>query len=91
MTIDGKKVTTDTISESINPTTEEVLGKVPVATREHLNDAVDAAARAFPAWSATSPQKRHEILSKLSDLLAQHTEQFAELLVKEVGKPMAMA
>jgi acyl-CoA reductase-like NAD-dependent aldehyde dehydrogenase len=56
-----------------------------------LDDAIDAASRAFPAWAATPATKRHEMLSELSDLLTQHQDQFVELIVKEVGKSRAMA
>jgi acyl-CoA reductase-like NAD-dependent aldehyde dehydrogenase len=75
----------------INPATEEPVAVVPLATKQQLDDAVDAASRAFPAWSATPVEKRQELLSKLGDLVEIHQAQFAELLVKEVGKPRVVA
>lgn len=75
----------------VNPTTEEPVAAVPISTRQQLDGAVDAACRAFPAWSATPIEKRQEMLSKLADLVTEHQSQFAELLVKEGGKVKAFA
>ena len=41
-----------------NPATGEMLGKVPIATREDVDDAVQAALRAFPGWRRTPPEDR---------------------------------
>lgn len=75
----------------INPATEEVFANVPLATKQHLDDAVQAASRAFPSWAATPVEKRQELLVKLGDRLSEHASEFAEILVKDVGKPRDQA
>ncbi len=52
--IDGKKVSTEDSFPVLNPATEEVIAQCPKASVEHVDQAVAAARRAFPAWSATS-------------------------------------
>ena len=89
--IDGKKVTSPTFADIINPATEEILTRVPIATPEQLDAAILAAERAFPAWSATPWEARQAALATLADLLDQHAEQFAQLLMREVGKDRASA
>jgi acyl-CoA reductase-like NAD-dependent aldehyde dehydrogenase len=91
LTIDGEKIASSETKIVINPATEEPLAAAPVATRQHLEDAVNAASRANHSWSAIPVKKRQEMLSNLGDLVAVHREQFTELLIKEVGKPKALA
>jgi acyl-CoA reductase-like NAD-dependent aldehyde dehydrogenase len=91
LTINGKKVASSETKDVINPATEEPFAAAPIATPQHLEDAVNAASRALPSWSATPVEKRQEMLSNLGDLVARHLQQFVELLNKEVGKPKAAA
>ena len=62
---------------------------MPVATPAQLEDAILAAERAFPAWSATPWEERQAALSRLADLIDEHTEQVGYLLMKEIGKDRA--
>ena len=62
---------------------------MPVATPAQLEDAILAAERAFPAWSATPWEERQAALSRLADLIDEHTEQVEYLLMKEIGKDRA--
>ncbi len=89
--IDGKKATSPTTVDIINPATEDLFVRVPVATAEQLDAAILAAERAFPTWSATPWEARQAALSKLADLLDRHADQFAQLLMREVGKDRASA
>lgn len=91
LTIDGQKVISNETKEVINPATEEVFAHVPLATKQHLDDAVSAASRAFPVWSATPVEKRQELLSQLGELVKLHEAEFAEILIKDVGKPKNQA
>lgn len=68
-----------------------MLATVPVATPEQLDDAVDTASRAFPAWAATPVQERQALLERMGQLLYQELDQFVELVVKEVGKSRSLA
>ncbi|SIR76299.1 aldehyde dehydrogenase family protein [Williamsia sterculiae] len=74
-----------------NPATGQVFAEVPVATRADLDDAVTAAAAAYPGWSATSAAERAAAVSAIGDRLEAHAEEFITLLTAEQGKPRSMA
>ena len=53
--------------------------------------AIEAAARAFPAWKATSAYDRAKILKKTADLLRERADAIARTLTREQGKPLPEA
>jgi acyl-CoA reductase-like NAD-dependent aldehyde dehydrogenase len=55
------------------------------------DDAVEAAEAAFPAWAATPIEERRAMMTQALEILQAHEAELAELLVKEQGKPLAMA
>jgi acyl-CoA reductase-like NAD-dependent aldehyde dehydrogenase len=75
----------------INPSTGEVFAVAPHADAGMVDDAVEAAEAAFPAWAATPIEERRAMMTKALDILQAHEAELAELLVKEQGKPLAMA
>lgn len=75
----------------INPATEETLGILPHASRVDLDRALEAAARAFPVWSAMTAMQRWAIMSKAADLIEQRKAQIARTLTLENGKPLGEA
>ena len=91
MLINGEKVTTEQQLPVINPATEEVLAYVPVATKEHLNSAVEAARNALPSWSAKSLEERSQLINNFADKISQKKEELAQLLTLEQGKPLNFA
>ena len=91
MSINGEKVTTEQQLHVINPATEEVFAYVPVATKEHLNSAVDAARNALPSWSAKSLEERSELISRFAEKISEKKEELAQLLTMEQGKPLNFA
>lgn len=62
-----------------------------VATESDCMDAVDAAAAAQPAWAATPPRERGELLRTAYQIVTDEVEYFAELMVRENGKSWADA
>jgi len=74
-----------------DPATEDVLAHVADASPGDGVAAVAAAAAALPAWGATSPRERSEILRRAFDLMTERREQLAELIVLENGKALADA
>jgi len=74
------------VTESVNPATGEVLGAVPRSGPEDVEDAVRAAAAAFPAWRRTPAPRRAEILFKAAEHLLSHKEDLARLMTQEMGK-----
>ena len=91
MTIGGSAVTSESTAPVYNPATGDVLAHVPVATQEHLEQAVSAARAAFPAWAATPLAERQAIVASIGDRLEAHAEEFLALLTAEQGKPRSMA
>ena len=85
--IDGKKVATAETFPVLNPATEEVIAQCPKATPEHVDQAVAAARRAFPSWSATPDAERSRIVHAIADALEAHSEELSKLLTLEQGKP----
>jgi aldehyde dehydrogenase (NAD+) len=77
--------------EVLSASTEEVIGSIPEGTAQDVNAAVDAARRAFPAWSETAPAERADWLDKLAGALKERTEQIARTIAMEVGSPISIA
>jgi succinate-semialdehyde dehydrogenase / glutarate-semialdehyde dehydrogenase len=74
-----------------NPADETVIGKVPVASKADLDDALAAAAEGLKVWSKTSPARRAEIIRKAAALMRERIEEIAYAITLEHGKPIAQA
>jgi acyl-CoA reductase-like NAD-dependent aldehyde dehydrogenase len=77
------------MTQVLNPATEEVLAEIPTAGVDDLNEAVAAARRAFPAWSAVSPPDRIRLLRRVAGLIEEHGEELAAVETRNVGKPIS--
>lgn len=75
----------------LNPSDESVLGTVPHATRQDLDDSLAAAAKGFQVWRKTSPAKRAEIILKASAIMRTRVEEIAVVMTLEQGKPIAQS
>ena len=85
--IDGTPQAGDQTASSTDPNRpERVVGDVSCANAETLRRAVAAAAEAFPAWAATAPEERSEILFRAAQQVRQRRNDLAALLVYESGK-----
>lgn len=73
----------------VDPATEAVIGQLPAATPADVQQALDAAARAWPAWRRTTPAARAAILNQAAALLRQRIEAIARTITLELGKPLA--
>lgn len=71
-----------------NPSTGETIARVPLSTVDEVNDAIQAAAAAFPAWRDTPVSRRVEYLFSLLERLNAHEERIARTLVEEMGKSL---
>jgi acyl-CoA reductase-like NAD-dependent aldehyde dehydrogenase len=71
-----------------NPVSGEVATRAAAASAEDAKAAADAAAKAFPKWSATGPNERRAKLNKAADLLEARSGQFATLMMAETGCTM---
>lgn len=74
-----------------NPATGEEVGRAPAAGRAETRAAIDAAAQAFPAWSARSAHDRSAMLMRVKALIEQNVEPLARLITLEMGKPIKEA
>ena len=91
MLIDGRLVDGAHTLDVFNPATGGVLDTCPRADEAQLNEAVAAAKKAFPAWSALSFAERQAKLEALASALEARADEFARLLTQEQGKPLPQA
>lgn len=71
--------------------TGEVIAEVPCCTVDEVEEAIAAAAAAFPAWSQTSISQRTQMMFKWRNILMDHLEELTVLCAKELGKNLAEA
>jgi succinate-semialdehyde dehydrogenase/glutarate-semialdehyde dehydrogenase len=74
-----------------NPANGLELGKVPKMGTAETTQAVEAAARAFPAWAKLTAKQRSNIMRKWFELIIANREDLALILTSEQGKPLAEA
>ena len=91
MFINGRWITTQNTFAVSNPATGEVIGQMADGDRSHAVNAIDAAATAFPAWSATTAYQRAAILIRAHQLMLAAKQSLAELMTREQGKPLKAA
>ncbi len=75
----------------INPADESTLAEVAFGGRAEADRAIEAAARAFPAWKATSAYDRAKILKRTADLIRERADVIARTMTREQGKPLPEA
>lgn len=71
----------------MNPANEETIRSVPFGGRADCHAAIEAAARAFPAWSRVTPYERGAILARTAQLLRERADEIGRTTVMESGKP----
>ena len=71
-----------------NPATGEIVGSVPRLGRAETRTAIDAAARAFPAWRRKTGKERAAIMRRWFDLMMANQADLALLMTTEQGKPL---
>ncbi len=74
-----------------DPATGEVVASVARMDAAQARAAVDAAQAAFGDWSVALPQERGQALRRWFDLIVQHREDLALIMVAEQGKPLSEA
>ncbi|MCX7323301.1 MAG: CoA-acylating methylmalonate-semialdehyde dehydrogenase [Hyphomicrobiales bacterium] len=86
--IGGKHVagTSGRFADVYQPMDGTVRGTVALASVAELTAAVANAKQAQPGWAATNPQRRARVLMKFLDLVAQNTNELADILAREHGK-----
>ncbi len=72
--------------ERFDPATGEMIGLAPRSGKAEIDAAVDAAKRAFPAWSDTPAPKRAEVLFRAAQIMEQRKTELGRLVTREMGK-----
>jgi len=88
--INGEWVASLDAKENINPSdVSDVVGEYAQADKAQTEAATAAAQAALPAWAATTPQQRADILETAGIELLARKEEIGRLLSREEGKPLA--
>src|SRR3954469_6833137 len=75
--------------ENRNPADwDDVIGTFPRSGSEDVNRAVESARRGFALWSRTPAPLRGDVLRRVGDLMSQRKEEIADLMTREMGKPL---
>jgi aldehyde dehydrogenase (NAD+) len=77
--------------EVINPATEQIITRVPAASRADVNAAVAAARAAFPGWARTPVEDRCAALDRLHTAYVHAAEELAQTITCELGAPITMS
>lgn len=87
--INGEWVGSDHAKDNINPSDlSDIVGSYAQASAADAETAVAAAKAAFPAWAATTPQQRADILEAVGVELIARKDEIGKLLAREEGKPL---
>lgn len=73
----------------INPATEVIIGRLPLATSADLERALSAARSGFDIWRHTVPAERARIMKNAAALMRERSEHIASLMTQEEGKPLS--
>lgn len=77
--------------DNYNPATGKVYSYIPDSDENDIEQAVEAAKKAFPTWSKCGLQKRFRIINRIADIIEQNMEAFAKAESTDSGKPLRMA
>ena len=83
--VSGKKF------QSLNPSTGKPIAEFQSGNEKDIEKAVNAAEKAFPAWSSMPAPVRGEILFKIANLLKKNKDSLSKLLTQEMGKVLKEA
>ena len=92
MVIGGRRVASSSVITSINPASPtQIIGRHAEAEDSHVAEAIDAAQKAFTAWSRRPMADRVAVLKRAADLVAEQKFELCAWLTYEVGKNWAEA
>src|SRR5512145_1666303 len=76
---------------TMNPSTGEELGRVPLAGKEDVDEAVKAANEALPGWAKKTQAERAKAILRFAALVKEHSQDLVDLEVNEHGTPVMLA
>src|SRR5215208_668063 len=75
--------------ENRNPAEpNDVVGRFPLSNRQDVDRAVASARRGFEQWRRTPAPARGDVLRRVGDLLTERKDELADLMTREMGKPL---
>lgn len=77
--------------KTTNPATGETLETYETLSVDEIDDALDRSRAAYREWRETGIRDRSQLLAKVADVLEANERQYAELVTKEMGKPITQA
>ena len=75
--IDGTWRTTAEDMPVVNPATEQIIGRLPVAGTKDLDDALDAAAKGSITWRQTAPRDRADVMMRAAAIMRARQDEIA--------------
>jgi len=75
----------------LNPATGAECGALPVATREHLDRAAEAACEGFAEWSSKSALERSNVMRRAAAIIRERAEALARVTTTELGKVLVQS
>src|SRR3972149_2129947 len=91
--VNGKWITSRTqqFLPVMDPSIGRRIAEVPLSTAPEVDEAVRAAQKAFPSWSAVPIKERAQVFYRYKTLLEKNAQSLAELVHEENGKTMSEA
>ncbi|KAI1381644.1 aldehyde dehydrogenase [Hypoxylon crocopeplum] len=89
--IDGKPRPSKDYHQVIDPRTEEPLWDAPIATSQDLDDAVEAATRAFKTWKKSTTAERQKAVHDVANCILENVDILTEVQMRETGKSRLMS
>jgi aldehyde dehydrogenase (NAD+) len=75
--------------ENTNPAnTGDTIGRFPLSAAADVERAVESARRGFELWRKTPAPARGDVLRRIGDIMATRKEEIADLMTREMGKPL---
>ena len=75
-------------ADVFNPATGEAIRRVALADVATVQQAIDSAKQAFPAWRNTPPAKRAQVMFRFKQLLEQNEAKISQMISEEHGKTL---
>lgn len=79
----------DRFEEVVNPSTGQVIARIPLCPAKQTAEVVEAAAQALPDWSNTPVVDRARTMFRLRELLVKNRDELVALVTREHGKPLS--
>lgn len=77
--------------QSINPSNNQTIGEVEIATSQEITEKVASARAAFDKWASIGIEGRNRHLNNLYELFSQNKEELAQTATQEMGMPVSQA